>query len=45
MEAAEAVIRAGMLQAGGAITTLRCQQASRPEDQVRYAARNQTPAA
>jgi hypothetical protein len=28
-----------------AITTLRCQQASRPEDQIWYAPRNQTPAA
>jgi len=28
-----------------AITTLRCQQASRPEDQIWHAARNQTPAA
>ena len=28
-----------------AITTLRCQQASRPEDRVWYPARNQTPAA
>ncbi len=28
-----------------AITTLRCQQASRPEDQIRQAPRNQTPAA
>jgi hypothetical protein len=28
-----------------AITTLRCQQASRPEDQIRHAPRNQTPAA
>jgi hypothetical protein len=29
----------------GAITTLRCQQASRPEDRIWYAAHNQTPAA
>jgi hypothetical protein len=29
----------------GAITTLRCQQASRPEDQIRIASRNQAPAA
>jgi hypothetical protein len=29
----------------GAITTPRCQQASRPEDQICYAPRNQTPAA
>jgi hypothetical protein len=28
-----------------AITTLRCQQASRPEDLICYATRNQTPAA
>jgi hypothetical protein len=28
-----------------AITTLRCQQASRPEDQIWYATRNQAPAA
>jgi hypothetical protein len=28
-----------------AITTLRCQQASRPEDQIWHAPRNQTPAA
>ena len=28
-----------------AITTLRCQQASRPEDQIRQAPRNQMPAA
>jgi hypothetical protein len=28
-----------------AIATLRCQQASRPEDQICYAPRNQTPAA
>ncbi len=28
-----------------AITTLRCQQASRPEDQIWYAIRNQAPAA
>jgi hypothetical protein len=28
-----------------AITTLRCQQASRPEDRIWYTARNQTPAA
>ena len=28
-----------------AITTLRCQQASRPEDQIWYAPRNQTPSA
>jgi hypothetical protein len=28
-----------------AITTLRCQQASRPEDRIRQAPRNQTPAA
>ena len=29
----------------GAITTLRCQQASRPEDLICHANRNQTPAA
>jgi hypothetical protein len=29
----------------GAITTLRCQQASRPEDRIWHAAHNQTPAA
>jgi hypothetical protein len=29
----------------GAITTLRCQQASRPEDQIWHTSRNQTPAA
>jgi hypothetical protein len=28
-----------------AITTLRCQQASRPEDRICYAQRNQAPAA
>ncbi len=28
-----------------AITTLRCQQASRPEDQIRHTLRNQAPAA
>jgi hypothetical protein len=31
--------------AADAITTLRCQQASRPEDQIWVAPRNQTPAA
>jgi hypothetical protein len=35
----------GLFTGSGAVATLRCQQASRSEDQICYAARNQMPAA